>query len=191
MNFPWSEGRDPVEIHSRLLGVFQEDVYMLSSLYEWIKAFETGSTSVLDKQLAGPPRLDRIDSKILLRFHENEFHSVRTLPQELAVCLSTVYDRLMNVLGFSLRHAWCILHLLTQELTAERVTTSTEMLRILQKQEPANFARIITGDESWFFLEYLRNRVWRPGEEKTPERVSQQIDTEKHMLTICCSTMGQ
>jgi hypothetical protein len=77
-----------------------------------------------------------------------------------------------------------IIHLLTQEREAERVTTSIEMLQILQKQEPTNFARIITGDESWFFLEYFRNRVWIQGEENIPEQVSQQNDTEKHMLII-------
>jgi hypothetical protein len=64
-------------------------------------------------------------------------------------------------------------------------------LRILQEQEPTNFARIFTGDESWFFLEYFWNRVWRLGEENTPERVSQKLNIEKHTLTIFWSTMGR
>jgi hypothetical protein len=63
------------------------------------------------------------------------------------------------------------------------------MLQILQKQEPANFARIITGDEFWFFLASFRNRVWRQGEENTPERVSPKINTEKHIFTIFWSRL--
>jgi hypothetical protein len=34
MKFLCSDGTDPVEIHSRFLQAFQEDAYMLSSVYE-------------------------------------------------------------------------------------------------------------------------------------------------------------
>jgi hypothetical protein len=74
-----NEGADPIEIHSRLLRAFQEDAYMLSSVYEWIRAFKTGRRSVLDEHRAGRPRLDHIDSKILSLLHENGFQSVRSL----------------------------------------------------------------------------------------------------------------
>jgi hypothetical protein len=148
MKFLWSERTDPDEIHSRLSRAFQEDPYTLSSVYKWIRAFETGRTSVLDEHRAGQSRLDRLDSKSLSLFHENELHRFQTLAQELAACLSTVYDRLISVFGFSSRHARWIPHVLAQELNAERITTSTETLRILQEQEPTNFARIFTGDES-------------------------------------------
>jgi transposase len=149
--FLWTEGADPVEIHSRLLHAFAEDAYTLSSVYEWIRAFRTGRTSVVDEHRSGRPRLDHIDSKILSLFQENEFHSTRSLAQELGISVSTVYDRLLHVLGFSLRHLRWVPHLLTTELKNLKVTTSTEMLRILQDQERMNFNGTVTGDESWFF----------------------------------------
>jgi hypothetical protein len=34
-----------------------------------------------------------------------------------------------------------------------------KMLEILEHQERRDFAGIIKGDESWFVLEYFRNRV--------------------------------
>jgi AraC-like DNA-binding protein len=128
--------------------------------------------------------------RILSLFAENEFYSVRTLAQELGVSLSTVYDRLVNLFGFSLRHVRPVPYLFTGELKAQGISTSMEMLRILQTQKPMNLAAAITGDESWFFLEYSRNRVWRLGDENVPERVSQKISTRKHMLPVCCSPMG-
>jgi hypothetical protein len=76
IKFLWSEITDLVGIHSRLLWAFREDAYTLSSVYEWIKAFKTGRTSVLDEHRTGRPRLDHIDSKILLLFYKNQFHSV-------------------------------------------------------------------------------------------------------------------
>jgi hypothetical protein len=186
MKFLWSNGTNPVEIHSRLLQACQKDVYTLSSVYEWIRAFKTGSTSVLDEHRAGRPRFDNIYSTVLSVFHENEFHSIQTLAQKLRVCLNRVYDRGMNWFGFSLRNARWVLDLLTQELKAERVTNSTEMLRILQTYEPTNFARIITGDKSWFFLEYFQNRVWSLGEETPPEWVSQKLK----LRSTCSESFG-
>jgi hypothetical protein len=73
--------------------------------------------------------------------------------------LSTVHARLSDILGFSLRETRWIRDLLTDELKATTVATSMKMLAILEQQERRDFAGIITGDESWFFLEYFRNRV--------------------------------
>jgi AraC-like DNA-binding protein len=87
---------------------------------------------VLDELRVRSPRIDHIDSKSLSLFTENKFHSVRTLAQELGVSLSTVYDRLVTVLGFSLRHARLVLHLLIEELKAQRIATSVEIMLILQ-----------------------------------------------------------
>jgi hypothetical protein len=103
-----------------------ESAYTISSVHQWSKAFKTRRTSVLDELRVRRPRIDHIDSKILSLFTKNEFHSVRTLAQELAVSLSTVYDRLITVLGFSLWHTPLVLHLLIEELKAQRITTSSK-----------------------------------------------------------------
>jgi hypothetical protein len=177
-------------MHDRLLRAFQDDAYTISSVYEWIRVFRTERTIVLDGRWAERSRFHHIDSKSLSLFTENTFHSVGALAHELGLFLSTVYDRLVNVLGSSLRHARSVPHLLTEELKAQRISMSIEMLRILQAQELMNFAEGVTGDESLFFLEYSRNRVWRLGNENASERVSQKISTEKHMLTVFCSAIG-
>jgi hypothetical protein len=101
ITFLSSEGVDAIEIHSRLLQVFQEDAYTISGVYEWIRAFKTGRTSVTDEHRAGKRRLDHIDSKILSLFEQNGSHCVRSLAQELNVPLSTVHARLTDVLGCS------------------------------------------------------------------------------------------
>jgi hypothetical protein len=165
---------------------------MISSVYEWIRAFKTGRTSVLGELRAERPRLGHIDSKTVSLFTENGFHGIQTLAQELGVSVSTVYDRWVNVLGFLLEDTPWVPYLLTEQLKAQRIATSIKMLRILRTQEPMNFTRVVTGDESWFFLEYSRNRVWRLGDENASERVSQKISSEKHMLTVFwCTGAGR
>jgi hypothetical protein len=54
------------------------------------------------------------------------------------------------MLRFSLRHPRLVRHLATWQLKATMGRASIEMSRILEKQEPTNFAGIITGDESCF-----------------------------------------
>jgi hypothetical protein len=130
------------------------------------------------------PPFKYVESKILSLFQQNEFHHVRTLDQELADSLNMVCARLTDVLAFSLQHTLSIPHQLTEELKVTRVKTSIEMLVSLQQQEPTNFARVITGDVSRLFLEYSRNHGWRLGDENAPERISQQMDTEKHVHTM-------
>jgi hypothetical protein len=165
IKFLSNEGEDATEMHHRLLQAFHEDAYTLSSVYEWIQAFETRRTIVWDDYRAGRLRLDHIDSKILSLFQENESQSVQSRAQELNVFFSTVHARLTHVLGFSLRHPRWEVPLLTDELNATRVVTSMKMLEILEQQERRAFAGIITGDESWFCLEYSRNGLSRFGNE--------------------------
>jgi transposase len=130
-----SDGVDAIEILHRLLRAFQKNSHILSSVYEWIQAFKTGRTSVLDEHRAGRPRIDHSDSKILSVFQENESHCVRSLAQELSLSLRTVYARLIDASGFSLRHPRWVPHLLTDELKATRVATSVKMLEIVEQQE--------------------------------------------------------
>jgi hypothetical protein len=105
IKFLCGEGADHVERHSRLLNTFQEDAYTLSSIYEWIKAFQTSRTSVVDEYQSELPRLNYIDSEILSLFQENEFHNTRSLAGAGAESFRKyLYDRLIHVLRFSLRH---------------------------------------------------------------------------------------
>jgi hypothetical protein len=135
-------------------------------------------------------RLDHVNSKMLSRCQESEFHGIRALTEELNVSLSMVHARLTHVLGFSLRHKRWVSHVLTGKFKATGVATSMKGLEILDQQERTDFAGIGTGDESWFFLECFRNHVWRVGNENVPELIAQKIDTDKPMLTIFRSSTG-
>jgi histone-lysine N-methyltransferase SETMAR len=78
----------------------------------------------------------------------------------------------------------------TRRTQGAGVTTSIEILRILQNQMPINFAGVVTWDEFWLFLEYSRNHVWRLWNESDPEKISQKINAKKHMVIVLWSTMG-
>jgi hypothetical protein len=81
------------KIHHRLRGAFQEDVYTLSSVYKWGRAFKTGLKKVLNEHRSGRSRLDHIESKILSLFRQAKFHSVHTLTRALPLSFGTVDTR--------------------------------------------------------------------------------------------------
>jgi hypothetical protein len=55
--------------------------------------------------------------------------------------------------------------------------------------EANKFGTILTGDESWFMLEYQHAVKWRLSQEDASERVRQQIGT-KIMLTVIWGADG-
>jgi hypothetical protein len=61
-----------------------------------------------------------------------------------------------------------------------KVSYSKLLLRALMKQKANGFQRIITGDESWFFLDYLRDSVWEASRDQLPQNVMQ----EKCLISI-------
>jgi hypothetical protein len=47
-----------------------------------------------------------------------------------------------------------------------------------------NWHYLVTGDESWFYYEYVRSRIWTAKDENAPEVADRTIATRKSMLTV-------
>jgi hypothetical protein len=58
------------------------------------------------------------------------------------------------------------------------------MLAALRVQEHDQWYDIVTGDESWFYFEYVRDRLWISSLDNTPDYPNRRIATKKHMLTV-------
>jgi histone-lysine N-methyltransferase SETMAR len=59
-----------------------------------------------------------------------------------------------------------------------------ELLSLLESMEARNFRNIVTGDESWFTLEFQHARRWSVSRDDVPTRAIQQIATRKFMLSV-------
>jgi hypothetical protein len=81
-------------------------------------------------------------------------------------------------------------HLLTSELKQKRIEVSQALLTILPFEEETSFQRIITGDESWFYLDYSSDHIWSGAGDDIPQRISRSIQSEKFLLTVLWSTRG-
>jgi hypothetical protein len=73
---------------------------------------------------------------------------------------------------------------LTEQLRASRIQKYQELLPLLERMEANRFRNILTGDESWFMLEYEHVVKWSFSREDASESVRQQIGVTKFMLTV-------
>jgi len=72
--------------------------------------------------------------------------------KEIAVALGISKERvghIIGVLGFRKVCARCVLHMLSDEMKAERVRISRELLERFEKEGEHFLKKIITGDETW------------------------------------------
>jgi hypothetical protein len=58
------------------------------------------------------------------------------------------------------------------------------------ERKASDFQRIITEDESWFFLYYLRGSIWAVSRDELPQRIKQKTDTEKCLVSVLWSVNG-
>jgi hypothetical protein len=59
-----------------------------------------------------------------------------------------------------------------------------ELLPKLRAHAHNNWHDLVTGDESWFYCEYGRSRIWTARDEKGPKVASRTIATRKITLTV-------
>jgi hypothetical protein len=59
-----------------------------------------------------------------------------------------------------------------------------ELLPILKAHEKNKFQRFVTGDESWFTLEFHYSMKWSVWPDDVPQKVKQHIGTQQFMLTV-------
>ena len=68
IRFMWAEGVKGAEIHARLCTQYGDNALPRRSVYEWIKMFKNGRTSVMDAESSGWPSTsttgDKLDSII-------------------------------------------------------------------------------------------------------------------------------
>jgi hypothetical protein len=67
------------------------------------------------------------------------------------------------------------------------MSLSTDLLRILKEDQRNSFAQIITGDESWFYFDYIHQLVWVPSRDEIPERIKQKIEMKNCLILVIWS----
>jgi hypothetical protein len=118
------------------------------------------------------------------------FSSAYSLAEALDVSPAIVLSRLHNSPGmknFDLR--W-VPHQLADDQRQVTVAKCGELLCALEAIQRTPFRHVITGDESWFCLEYQQASQWSVSRNEVPQRVDPAIGTTKFMLTTIWGVNG-
>jgi hypothetical protein len=75
-------------------------------------------------------------------------------------------------------------HKSKDHLRRRGVTIWLESLDPMNGQRALDFWRLVTGDESWFCLQYSPDHMWSCAPNQVAERVDQGMGSEKVMLVV-------
>jgi histone-lysine N-methyltransferase SETMAR len=184
------KGLSPRDIHTELISVYGYEVLDLRAVYKWHERFMQGRTELFDNPRSGRPLQNDLADAIRAMIQEFLFTSCKRLCIHIRIAKATylrIFQDVLQVKKFNLR--W-VPHFLDDAQKAERVSLSTDILKILKENQKTRSINIITGDESWFYFEYPHQSVWAPSRDELPERIKQKIGTEKCLISVIWSVNG-
>jgi hypothetical protein len=159
------------DIHIQLSAQFNDAAYSLRSVQLWCQYIRQNGELLDDEPWSGRPPIDFPDIQILLSLEKQPFHSAYSLAEILDASHTTILSHLCDSLGMKLFHFRWTPNQLTEQLRASRIQRCQKLLPLLEGTEANNFRNILTGDESWFILEYQHAVKWSLSREDISERV--------------------
>jgi transposase len=172
------EGCAGDEIAIRLRNVYGEDAYSRATVFRWITEVRRGNEELRNEGRPGRPCRHEIDAVIRSILRDEPNASLRTIAERLAISPETVRTHLSRI-GYTLKALRWIPHTLTSDLKQVRLTMCLELLPKLRAHAHNNWRELVTGDESWFYHEYVRDRIWTASDENTPEVANRTIASKK------------
>jgi transposase len=161
------------KICMKLTAVYGTESLALATVKKWRLRFSQGRRDLFDDPRSGRPLTHDLSQAISSMLEERPFSSCKMLCRHFrigkAMCLRILHDSL----GLKKLHLRWVPHTLSANQKSERVTYSRLLAKALEKEQPNKFQRVITGDESWFFLYYPHDSACAASRDLLPERTSQ------------------
>jgi hypothetical protein len=154
IRFLYRERAEPRDIHARLSAHFGDAACSLRSVQCWCRYIRQGRELLDDEPRSGRPPIDFFDIQILSSLEKQPFHSAYSPAEILDVSHTTILNHLRDSLGMKLFHLRWIPNQPMEQLRTTRTQKCQELLPLLEKVEANKFRNVLTGDETWFMLEY-------------------------------------
>ena len=150
IEFLTAEKVPPIEIHRRMQAVYGDQCFDVSTVRRWVRRFkdgELGQADLSDKTRSGRPvtasdqlHQDRVEELIHgnRRIKKKKKRRRRRRRKDIAVALGISKERvgcIIGVLGFRKVCAGWVLRMLSDEIKAERVRISREILELFEKED--------------------------------------------------------
>jgi hypothetical protein len=148
----------------------------------WIDQVKLGTSDMEDEAERDRPPLYDADARILACLSHEPFSSIRSIAQALGLAPATVDQQIPISLDIQFRHFRWILHVWARKLGDQRVKGARAPIDVLRQQEKTNFRDIITGHESWIFIDTTPSFIWLSLDEELPTRPRCTISVDDRLL---------
>jgi transposase len=177
------------QIAARLRNVYDEDAYSRATVFRWINEVRRGNEELRNEGKPGTPCRQETDAAIRSILRDKPNASLRTIPETVRISPETVRTHLSRI-GYTLKALRWIPHALTSDLKYIRLMICLQLLPKPRAHAHNNWRELVTGDERWFYHEYVRDRIWTPSDENTAEVANRTIASPKNMLTVMWNPHG-
>ena len=191
------EGENATNIHKRLSNVYGKSSPSYSTVASWVSEFKRGRKDLNDEPRPGRPvsqspaeNVDKVHQLVL----ENRKISIECIVQETGLSTGTVHTILHEHLSMSKVCARWVPKMLTPDMKATRVNTSSVLLS-RYNVNPENFlSRVVTGDETWVYYydppSKFESMEWKHAGSPRTKKFKVSRTTKKVMATVFWDTDG-
>jgi hypothetical protein len=174
------------DILLRLQTAHSRDAYNRASVFRGMNEIRRGNEELRNEGCHRRSYCYEMDAALrpILRDDPNTF--LRTMADTLSISPETVRTHMWPI-GYTMKSLRWIPHALTSGLKQTHFDLCLQMLPKLRAHAHDNWRHLITENESWFYYEYVQDRIWTARDENTPEVENRTIASAKTLLTVLCN----
>lgn len=185
----WLDNDSIQETYQKMQRAYGTHCPSESLVRKWFKEFEDGRIDVYDLPRSGRPKLFEKVDEVKKVIDEFPFASCRYIAHIINIDKNTVKRILIEDLHMKKVLFRWVPNNLTESQKKMRVELSAQLLSLLNSFSMNQIKKVITADESWFFLYYTIDGMWRYGGIR-PTKQKHKIQDEKVMIFTAFSIKG-
>lgn len=193
----YKKGKESKEIFEELKLIYNKDSPNISFIYNWMKRFRLGYTSIQDEPRSGRPMNTedgKYDKKLLKEINKNPYVSTLSLSKIMHSSMTKTRNYLKINLDYRMISCKWVPYIINEDQKKDRVEFCKKFLNVYGDIEKRITYNLVTGDET--FLRYYdpltgpQSKVWTKKGNEPQISTRKSIADKKIMVSVFFSRKG-